>query len=91
MSRRPFEPGTFSFILNDEVHVNLGKEIVYNYFDQNRFFAGFALYTNKRDNLQFGYLNLFQQLAAGNRYRNIHALRVFYFHNVDLRKDKAAH
>jgi hypothetical protein len=26
-----------SFVLNDEVHINFGKQIVYNYFDQNRF------------------------------------------------------
>jgi hypothetical protein len=31
-------------------------------------------------------MNLFQQLAAGNRYRSIHAGRIFYFHNLDLRK-----
>lgn len=31
-----------------------GKEIVYNYFDRNRFFAGFKANINKHDNLQFG-------------------------------------
>jgi hypothetical protein len=80
--------GDFSFILNDEVHIAFGKEVVYNYFDQNRFFAGFAYHLNTRDNLQFGYLNVFQQLAAGNRYRSTHAARIFYFHNLDLRKKK---
>lgn len=78
--------GTWSFILNNEVFFNFGKQIVYNYFDQNRFFAGFSFNTNASDNVQFGYMNVFQQLAAGNRYRSINVARVFYFHNLDLRK-----
>lgn len=88
LSKKPFAPGTFSFVFNDEVHVNMGKEVVYNYFDQNRLFLGLSYHTNAHDNLQFGYMNLFQQLAAGNRYRSIHAMRVFYFHNLDLRNKK---
>jgi len=77
-----------SFVVNDEVFINFGKEIVYNYFDQNRFFAGIKYQTNKQGNIQFGYMNLFQQLASENKYKNIHAARVFYFHNLDLRKKK---
>ena len=86
LSKQPFKAGSLSFVLNDELHVNFGKEIVYNYFDQNRFFAGFSYQVNNHDNLQFGYMNVFQQLATGNRYRSIHAARVFFFHNLDLRK-----
>ncbi|MBV9988403.1 MAG: DUF2490 domain-containing protein [Chitinophagaceae bacterium] len=86
LNRKAFAPGTLSFVLNDELHVNFGKEIVYNYFDQNRFFVGFSYHTTPTDNLQFGYMNLFQQLPAGNSYKDIHTLRVFYFHNLDLRK-----
>jgi hypothetical protein len=87
LGQKAFAPKTVSFVLNDELHVNFGKEIVYNYFDQNRFFAGFSYHINQQgDNLQFGYLNVFQQLAAGNAYRNIHGARIFYSHNLDLRK-----
>lgn len=86
LSTKKFQPGTFSFILNDEVHINFGKQVVNNYFDQNRFFMGFAYHVNKSDNLQFGYMNVFQQLAAGNSYKSINGARVFYFHNLDLRK-----
>ncbi len=86
LSKKRFQPHTFSFVVNDEVHVNAGKQIVNNYFDQNRFFVGFNFHINKHDNLQFGYMNLFQQLPAGNQYRSNHAARIFYFHNLDLRK-----
>lgn len=82
------QPGSLSVVLSNEVMVNFGKKVVLNYFDQNRFFAGLAFHTNAHDNLQFGYMNLFQQLGSGNRYRNLHTLRIFYFHNLDLRKTK---
>ncbi|MBD0374222.1 MAG: DUF2490 domain-containing protein [Flavisolibacter sp.] len=88
LSKNAFAPGTFSAVLSDEVMFNFGKEIVHNTFDQNRFFAGLAFHTNAHDNLQFGYMNLFQQLPPGNRYRIIHALRIYYIHNLDLRKNK---
>ena len=80
------EPGSFSFIVNDEVHINFGKEIVNNYFDQNRFFLGFKYQFSKTTNIQAGYMNLFQQLPAGNSYKNINAARIFLFQNLDLRK-----
>jgi hypothetical protein len=80
------EPGNWSFVLNDELHVNFGKQVVNNYFDQNRFFGGFKYQLNKQSNLQFGYMNWFQQLAAGNRYRNSNVIRVFFFQNFDVRK-----
>jgi hypothetical protein len=50
---------------NDEVHINFGKLAIYNYFNQNRFFLGFAYHVNKHDNLQWDDMNVFQQLAAG--------------------------
>jgi len=82
-------PASFSFIANDELHINFGKEIVNNYFDQNRFFLGFKYQFSKTNNLQFGYMNLFQQLSAGNRYKNINAARIFFFQNFDFRKKPA--
>ncbi len=88
LGRKPFSKGSISLIANNEIMVNFGKEIIYNYFDQNRFFVGFSYHTNDHDNLQFGYMNLFQQLTGGNQYRRIHAARLFYFHNLDLRNKK---
>ncbi len=70
---------------NDEVHINAGKQITYNHFDQNRFFVGLGYQFTKSLNAQLGYMNLFQQLPAGNRFNNNHVLRLFFFHNLDLR------
>lgn len=84
LSKKRFAPGTVSVVASNEVFVNFGRQIMYNVFDQNRFFAGFHYHVNKHDNLQLGYMNVFQQLQAGNRYRTIHALRLFYFHNLNF-------
>lgn len=82
LNKKRFQPGTLSLALSNETFVNFGKQIVNNYFDQNRFFAGIQYHLNKQDNLQFGYLNVFQQLASGNTYKSTHAARIFYFHNI---------
>ncbi len=74
----------FSFILSDELFVNFGKQILYNYFDQNRFFAGFSYQLNPHDNLQLGYMNLFQQLSKGSDFRSLQVARIYYLHNIDL-------
>ncbi|RYY90825.1 MAG: DUF2490 domain-containing protein [Chitinophagaceae bacterium] len=81
--------GSFSLLANNEAMVNFGKEVVTNYFDQNRAFIGAAYHLNAADNIQLGYLNVFQQLATPGRYRTIHAARISFFHNLDLRKKKA--
>ena len=80
--------GALSAVLNDELHISFGKEVVYNYFDQNRAFVGIKINTNAHDNVQIGYSNVFQQLASGNRFRNAHVIRLSYFQNLDWRHSK---
>jgi hypothetical protein len=88
LGRNAFAKNTLSFALNNELMVNFGKQIVNNYFDQNRLLLGFAYHVNQSDYLQFGYMNLFQQLPAGNRYKMLHVARVNFYHNLDLRSKK---
>jgi hypothetical protein len=75
---------------NNEVFINFGKEVVNNYFDQNRFFLGFGYQFTKHTNAQLGYMNVFQQLPAGNQYVSSDVIRLFVFHNLDFR-DNAEH
>jgi hypothetical protein len=70
---------------NDEIHINAGKSIVNNYFDQNRLFVGLGYQFTSHLNAQLGYMYVFQQLPAGNKYANINAIRLFVFHNLDFR------
>ena len=90
LTRKVFAPGSLQLLLNNELMVNFGKNIVYNHFDQNRFFAGLVYQVNPHAQIHGGYMNLYQQQASGNVFRNQHTIRVFYFHNFDLRK-KAEH
>lgn len=86
LSKQGIVPKAWSFIVNDELHINFGKQIVNNYFDQNRLFAGVKYQLSEQNNLQFGYANVFVQTAAGNKYRNIHTARIFFSQNMDGRK-----
>lgn len=85
LSSKGLEPGTFQLLLNDELMINAGKNIVYNTFDQNRLFGGLVYQFTKESHVQLGYMHIFQQQESGNKYRSIHAIRLFYFHNIDLR------
>jgi hypothetical protein len=90
LSKKGLEPKSLQFLINDEIMVNFGKNIVYNYFDQNRLFGGFVYQITKESNIQLGYMNIFQQQAAGNKYKNQHTIRLFYFHNFHFNHEDAA-
>jgi len=68
----------------NEVFVNLGSGVVYNTFDQNRFFAGFGYNFTSHLNAQVGYMNVYQQERSGNDYVSSHTIRLFLFHSLDL-------
>lgn len=71
--------------MNNEVFINFGKNIVYNYFDQNRLFAGLGYQFTSHLNAHLGYMYIFQQLPEGNKYVNTNTIRLFVFHNLDFR------
>ncbi|HYC86670.1 MAG TPA: DUF2490 domain-containing protein [Chryseosolibacter sp.] len=78
--------GTTFGILGNEVFLNFGENIVYNTFDQNRFFAGVGYQFSPQINVQAGYTNIYQQESSGINYFSTHGIRLSLFHNVDLRK-----
>lgn len=82
------QPKTPFVFVNDELMINFGKEIINNYFDQNRFFVGFGYQFTKGLNAHLGYLNVFLERPSGTDFINTHAIRLFVFHNLDLRKEK---
>jgi len=91
LSEKGIVPKTFFVAINGEIFVNLSKKVVYNTFDQNRFFAGLSYQTGVHSNIQLGFMRVYQQLGAGNRYRSTDAIRLFYFQNLDIRKNKKTH
>lgn len=88
LTRKKFQPGGLSFLLNDEIFLNFGKNITYNIFDQNRLFAGLVWQVTAHTQLHAGYMNLYQQQAAGNVFKNQHTIRLFVFQNFDVRPKK---
>ncbi|MBY0425094.1 MAG: DUF2490 domain-containing protein [Cytophagales bacterium] len=81
-------PKTPFFAIQDEIFLNFGQEIVYNYFDNNRFFVGLGYQFSKNLNAQLGYMNVFQQLSNGYQFNNAHVIRLYIYHNIDFRKEK---
>lgn len=86
LTKHKYEKGSISFVSSEELYLNFGKNIVYNTFDQNRFFLGFYYYINRDNILQLGYTNMFQKYNAPNKYLNSDVLRISVFNNIDFRK-----
>lgn len=84
---RALKPKTPFLLFSDEIHINAGKNIIYNYFDQNRFFAGIGYQFTPQLNAHLGHLFIFQHESTPGRYLHIHALRLFVIHNLDFRND----
>lgn len=86
LSKNGWAKNRLSLILSEEIFINVGKQIVFNYFDQNRVSVGLKFKITEGNNIQLGYLDLFQQLSTGYQFRNLHVLRLNYFQDLDLRK-----
>ena len=85
LGQKPFWPKTFSYTASNDLHLNFGKEVVYNNFDQNRVFLAAQYHTDDQDFLQLGYLYIYQQLGSSN-FRYTHAVRITYMHMLDFRR-----
>lgn len=85
LNKKGDAPGALTLIVNDEINVNAGKQIVYNYFDQNRFYTGIKFQATHNTNIQVGYTNIFQQLTASGQYKSTNAIRLSCYQNFDMR------
>lgn len=73
-----------SLVVSDELLIQFGKEIVYNTFDQNRFFVGIKQTINPKLSFDFGYMNVYQQKSTGDQYDMNHTLRLYFYLNSSL-------
>jgi len=55
------EKKNIGLYINNETHVQIGKEIVYNTFDQNRFQFGMSYKINDNFKVNIGYLHWYQE------------------------------
>jgi hypothetical protein len=88
LTAHKYEKGSISFVTSEEIYLNFGKNIVYNRFDQNRFFLGFFYYLSRSNILQLGYTNLYLKNNAPNKYVKSDVLRISVFNTIDFRPAK---
>ena len=72
--------------ISDEIHINAGKKIHRNIYDQNRFYVGLSLDVNTNFTIDIGYLNWFQQRANGEYFKR-DILRFTFFHKLYLKNE----
>lgn len=72
--------------VNDEIHINAGERITYNWFDQNRIYAGLSYAVHKNVTVEAGYLKWFQQRSAGNQFYSRDIINLTINHKIDLKK-----
>jgi hypothetical protein len=76
--------------ISDELLLQAGKEVIYNTFDQNRFFAGIRQKVSKTLSFDTGYMIVYQQKYSGYQYDLNNTFRLFLYYTPSLsRKHKA--
>ncbi len=82
--RKDVKKGALDIKMYDEIMLNLGKQVVYNTFDQNR--LGMALNYGILENLQlqFDFFHWFQQRNSGIDYISQYISRFTIFHTMDF-------
>ncbi|MBA2614141.1 MAG: DUF2490 domain-containing protein [Bacteroidetes bacterium] len=71
-------------LVGNELMINAGKNITYNYFDQNRAYVGVNLELNKKLTLQLQYMHIWQQLSSGNTFLRTEVIRFNFYHTLQL-------
>ena len=74
------DPKAPVLVLSDELLIQFGKELVYNTFDQNRFFIGIRQNLSKQFSYDFGYMNVYQQRITGYQYDMNYTIRLFFYY-----------
>lgn len=70
----------------DEIHVNIGNQIVQNVFDQNRYGGSIQYQPTKQLGFELGYLNWFQQRKSGVDFYNRNIIRFTLHHTLNFQK-----
>ncbi|MFN8115064.1 MAG: DUF2490 domain-containing protein [Bacteroidia bacterium] len=79
------ETGNNLFLLvGNEVMVNAGNNINYNYFDQDRLYAGINYELNKKVSFQIQYMHIWKQASNGLTLYSNNVLRFNIYHTISL-------
>jgi Protein of unknown function (DUF2490) len=75
-----------ALVLADELHLHFGKEVVYNTFDQNRYFIGIKQKISRQLSFDMGYMKLYQKKYSGYHYDSNDTFRLFFYYNASVYK-----
>ncbi len=71
-------------VVGNEIMINAGQNIVYNYFDQNRTYAGINYQANKNITFQIQGMLIWQLLSNGITIDNVTVFRFNILHKIKL-------
>ena len=71
-------------LIGNEIMINAGNEIVYNYFDQNRLYVGINYELNKKFSFQIQDMHLWQQASNGLSINSNNILRFNIYHTISI-------
>lgn len=77
-----------SLVLSDELCIQMGKEVVYNTFDQNRAFLGFKQRILQNLHFDIGYMLVNQQKSNGYQYDQNSTYRCFFYYTPNFSSHK---
>lgn len=88
INKPKLETGALFLSAYEEIFMQAGKSITYNYFEDNRTFIGLGYILN--DNIQFqtGYQWSFRHAGSPFEYENRHMWRISIYHNLDFYQKK---
>jgi len=71
-------------LVGNEIMINAGNNIIYNYFDQDRLYVGINYEINKKIALQLQYMHVWQQVSNGLTLNSTEVLRFNIYHTISL-------
>ena len=88
LNKPAFENHTLFLSAYNEIFIQAGKSVVFNYFEDNRTFIGLGYNLFDHLQVQAGYMYSFRHFGAPNVYENRHIFRLSVYHHLDLHLDK---
>jgi hypothetical protein len=77
---------TVYLTVSDEIMINSGREIKYNYFDQNRASAGFGYKLNELFNISISYMNNCIVKNKLRTFENNNVIVLNIYHNFNMKR-----
>jgi hypothetical protein len=79
------EAGNNIYVLvGNEIMINAGNNIIYNYFDQDRLYVGINYEINKKIALQLQYMHIWQQASNGLTLNSNEVIRFNIYHTISI-------